>query len=98
MAAAHVQHGATPRVSHPAVLAAMRDAGAWNLTHLPQDRALDVFKGHYDAVARRIMAGDPVDVPTPKAMPSKPEARPATPEQISSCITQMRNILGKSTG
>lgn len=94
-AAAHVQNGLSPRVSHPAVLAAMRDAGTWELTHLPQARALDVFRGHYEALVRRVLAGEPVDLPTPKALPSKPETRPATPEQVGGFISQMRATLRK---
>lgn len=58
--------------SHPAVQRAALDVGMWELTQWPETRSRPLFCRAYAVMVRRVMDGDDLSVPVPKALPAQP--------------------------
>jgi hypothetical protein len=57
--------------SHPAVFFAGRETGWFNLRNNTEKECFPLFKRNYEIICARVMAGETLDLPTQKALPSK---------------------------
>lgn len=79
------------RWSHPAVYAAARATGVFELRTLPEAKSRPLFERAYEIVTRRVLAGERFDVPIPQALEKLPT--PARPETASAALAAMRAKL-----
>jgi hypothetical protein len=83
------QFGKAGDLGHPVVYHAMRECGVWDLKNLGEQEAYRKFEYHYDAMSKRYMAGEKLDIPVVQAIPEKVE-RERTPQEMEEL--KKRNI------
>lgn len=76
--------------SHPAVYHAARETGWFALANEIQSQVFPQFEYHYSQVCRRVMRGEDLQVPTPKALPETVHT-PLTPEQNKAKLKALRS-------
>lgn len=76
--------------SHPAVYHAARETGWFALANETQSQVFPQFEYHYTQVCKRVMRGEDLHVPTPKALPATVEA-PLSPEQNKARLKELRS-------
>jgi hypothetical protein len=76
--------------SHPAVYHAARDTGWFALANETQSQVFPQFEYYYTQVCKRVMRGEDLHVPTPKALPATVQT-PLTPEQNKARLKALRS-------
>lgn len=76
--------------SHPAVYFAARETGWYALANEVQSQVFPQFEFHYSQVCKRLMRGEDMQVPTPKALPATVHA-PLTAEQNRARLKALRS-------
>jgi hypothetical protein len=92
-------HGQVGEWSHPAVGAAARDVGSWQLRHGTERELLATFGAAYRQMVDRHRRGDPLDVPTIRALPREVHRsvpRGAEPPAVRQAIAMASALLGVS--
>lgn len=95
------QFGKFGDLGHPVVYHAMRECGKYEMESLSDTECYRRFEYYFDAVARRYMAGEPMEIPIVQAIPAKVE-RERTPQEVeqlrekaSEAIQNMLKLFGK---
>ena len=78
--------------SHPVVYHAAKDVGLFNLRTQSEKQTKPQFERAYEIFRRRLMAGEQLDVPVPKALPES-SSRKSSPEVAAKYLKIMRDIL-----
>jgi hypothetical protein len=65
----HYRRGARHAWSHPIVLVTIQAVGVWQFKNMSDKELFSQFSYNYEILVRRVMAGQPLDVPAPKALP-----------------------------
>lgn len=80
------------RWSHPAVYRAGVESGWFFLANNPESVALPVFKRNYELLVQRLLDGEDLDVPLPKALPEE-ISRPLPREEQKARLQKLRAEL-----
>jgi len=79
--------------SHPAVYRAGVESDWFFLANNPESVALPVFKRNYELLIERLLNGENLDVPLPKALPEE-ISRPLERSEQKKRLQQLRTELG----
>lgn len=79
--------------SHPAVYHAGRASDWFFLASSPESSAFPVFKRNYELLVQRVLEGEDLDVPIPKALPDE-ITTPLSAEQRRERLARLREELG----
>ncbi len=79
--------------SHPAVFHAGVATGWFELHSFPTDQIFQVFERNYSELCRRVLSGEDITVPVPKALPETVSVV-LTPEQNQERMASLRESLG----
>lgn len=79
--------------SHPAVYWAAVETGWYELRCRTEQEVFPLFKREYEIMCERAMNGDPLNMPTQKALPPKTFV-PATREKGAEALSRMKAMLG----
>ena len=81
--------------SHEIVIAAVRlSKQGYEIKSLPEEKAFAIYERAYQILMDRILKGEQLDVPIPKALPAEASGRTTTPKENVSLMAQMRGDLG----
>lgn len=83
------QFGKNGDLGHPVVLFAMRECGTYEMQSLSETECYRRFEYYFDAVAKRFMNGEKMEIPVVQAIPAKVE-RPRTEQELQEL--KKRNI------
>jgi hypothetical protein len=78
--------------SHPAVYHAACSVGSYDMRHMTTRELFPVFDLAYQQVVRRVLAGEPIEMPIFKALPESVHV-PASPEAVKSGLAKLRELL-----
>lgn len=80
--------------SHEIVRAAVRlSKQGYEIKSLPEEKAFLIYERAYQILMDRIIKGEPLDVPIPKALPTEACGRTTTPKENVSHMASMRASL-----
>lgn len=80
--------------SHEIVRAAVRiSKQGYEIKSLPEERAFPIYERAYQILMDRILKGDPIDTPIPKALPQEASSRQTTPKENVNHLAAMRASL-----
>lgn len=77
--------------SHAAVYQAALAAGRWELLNLPVNQSRPLFERAYAVLVRRVLNGEQLDTPIPRALPKSLPRR--SPEVAAKEIGKLKQIL-----
>lgn len=78
--------------SHPAVYLAGCAVGWFDMQNKTERELFPIFEQAYDALIKRVMNGEALSMPIPKALPKEVHI-PATPERARSAINKLKEML-----
>lgn len=84
-AAGHCHEWRTWEFSHPAVAKALLETGLAVMREYTEKSSKPVFLRNYQILCRKVMTGESIESPIPKALPEK-ISRPASPETAEKYI------------
>lgn len=79
----------------PFTVAVARAIDMWNWKGSPTYEANKILQAAYDAVKKRVLAGETLDPILPAIEQKPPERRPASPETAAEHIARIRAALGQ---
>lgn len=79
--------------THPAVYHAMQEVGRYEFKNFTDSRLRQLFERAYEITCRRVMDGEQLDAPIPKALPEKISV--TTPEAAARGVAALRGVLSK---
>ena len=80
--------------SHEIVRATVRlSKQGYEIKSLPEEKAFLIYERAYQVLMDRILKGEPLDVPIPKALPTEASSRQTTPKENISHMAAMRASL-----
>lgn len=79
----------------PFTVAVARAIDMWNWKGSPTYEANKILQAAYDAVKKRVLAGETLDPILPAIEQKTPERRPASPETAAEHIARIRAALGQ---
>jgi len=80
--------------SHEIVRAAVRiSKQGYEIKSLPEERAFPIYERAYQILMDRILKGEPIDTPIPKALPQEASSRQTTPKENVNHLAAMRASL-----
>jgi len=91
-AASHCHEWRTWEFSHPAVAKALLETGLAVMREYTEKSSKPVFLRNYQVLCRRVMAGESIDNPIPKAIPSH-IPKPASPETAKLHMEQLKGLF-----
>ena len=91
-AAKHCHEWKTYSFSHPAVIKALTETGIAIMREMPTDKSKPVFLRNYAILCRKVMAGETIESPIPRALPETLSIR-TTPEQAAKHLEQLRAMF-----
>ncbi|WP_432304967.1 replication protein P [Shewanella glacialipiscicola] len=94
---AHGRWSTDHKWSHPAVFAAGRETGWFELNNRTEQQTWPLFKRNYAVICRRAVAGESFDNCIPKALPA-PTSKPTEVIKAKAIIADFRNKYGLRTG
>ena len=81
--------------SHEIVRATVRlSKQGYEIKSLPEEKAFMIYERAYQILMDRIIKGEPLDVPIPKALPTEASGRTTTPKENVNHLAIMRAELG----
>lgn len=78
--------------SHVAVYLAACDVGWWAIEHMTERELMPIWTVAYDQLVARVMADEPLEVPTRRALPAEVHV-PSTPETALANLKKLKESL-----
>lgn len=78
--------------SHPAVYLAGCAVGWFDMQNKTEKELFPIYDSAYDVLVKRVLAGEPLSMPVPKALPPK-VYMPAKQEHARAALSKIRGML-----
>lgn len=78
--------------SHVAVYLTACEVGWWPMQNLTERELMPIWAAAYEVMCRRVMAGESLSMPIPKALPEKVHV-PLTPEKSKERLSALKGML-----
>lgn len=78
--------------SHVAVYLTACEVGWWPMQNLTEHELLPIWSAAYEVMCRRVMAGEPLSMPIPKALPAKVHV-PLSPEKSKQRLSALKELF-----